>query len=512
MVVVFVLFGKGGMGQSTWQKTFLSSRAVSYCDLKQTNDSGYIATGKIGYLSGIWRIFLLKTDINGSLIWNKTYEYTSFNGIACYGNAVVQNVDGSFVVTGSMLTGSDMEIFLMKTNSIGDTIWTKVYSYSYSGEGFEVKQTYDGGYIIAADIGINSTSDYHACLIKTDSLGNEIWSKKFISGQSTFASDVEVKNDSSYIFTGIAVANGGTDSSIFTVSIDSTGNFIWAKLYGPANPTNSIQKIFTSHFNNGSFIIAANEYLHSFPYAETHLLRIAQNGDTLWTKYVEGLSTTSLSSCDDNGFILGGDYSLVKFDSSGDTEWGKDFSIGIYQSRSSAVQTFNGDFITVNEVSFNGVEDYICLIKTESTGFTCNKTDRVLISNSLSSQVSNFTPTISVPVATVVPYALLMNNVSGENTECIALTIPSDIPIPHSEILLSPNPAISRFSISGNFNADEARVSITDVTGREVLFKKTVADKNRMDVELPFSAEGIYFVSVMDGDGKKVTGKIVLMK
>ena len=77
---------------------------------------------------------------------------------------------------------------------------------------------------------------------------------------------------------------------------------------------------------------------------------------------------------------------------------------------------------------------------------------------------------------------------------------------------LSPNPTTFSFTISGNFVADEATVTITDVTGRLVFFKKIVADKNKIEVELPFSTEGIYFVSVMDEKGNRLTEKLLVMK
>jgi hypothetical protein len=63
----------------------------------------------------------------------------------------------------------DSNIWLIKTDSLGQEEWNQIFSYVGNSEGRSVQQTTDGGYIIA---GMYS---YLAILIKTDSLGNEEW-------------------------------------------------------------------------------------------------------------------------------------------------------------------------------------------------------------------------------------------------------------------------------------------------------------------------------------------------
>ena len=87
-----------------WRKTFGSGLGNS---VQQTVDGGFIFIGGGGSLFG-GDVFLLKTDGLGNEEWRKTFGDGS-------GNSVQQTVDGGFIVT-----GRDGDVFLFKTNELGN--------------------------------------------------------------------------------------------------------------------------------------------------------------------------------------------------------------------------------------------------------------------------------------------------------------------------------------------------------------------------------------------------------
>jgi len=113
-------------GNKLWEKTYGNPilKDVGWC-VQETQDSGYIITGLTSGL-GSWiqnaaffptfcQIYLIKTDANGNLIWDKTVEGTGM------GRYVQLTSDGGFIIAGN--TGNHpnpIEAVLIKTDSTGD--------------------------------------------------------------------------------------------------------------------------------------------------------------------------------------------------------------------------------------------------------------------------------------------------------------------------------------------------------------------------------------------------------
>ena len=80
-------------------------------------------------------------------LWTKTYGGDSDD---C-GRAVCQTTDGGYIITGNTDSygGGGIAVYLIKTDSLGDTLWTKAYGDNASNRwGNSVQQTADGGYIV----------------------------------------------------------------------------------------------------------------------------------------------------------------------------------------------------------------------------------------------------------------------------------------------------------------------------------------------------------------------------
>lgn len=152
-----ILSGQKNYGGQEWGETYRGN-----C-VRQTDDGGYIITGLSP--QGLW---LLKTDKSGDTLWTKAYN-TSIGGT---GYNVQQTKDGGYIVTGSTeslvatLNNPDRDLWLLKTDSLGDTLWTRKYPGGGSEAiGYCLQQTNDSGFIVVGEL----NSDVY--LLKTDSLG-----------------------------------------------------------------------------------------------------------------------------------------------------------------------------------------------------------------------------------------------------------------------------------------------------------------------------------------------------
>jgi hypothetical protein len=287
-------------GDTLWTNTFEYGEGNS---VQQTSDGGYIIAGAGGYSPNSPDVWLIKTDANGDTMWTKTFGDSLWD----YGNSVQQTSDSGYIITGSRsksFSGSSGDVWLIKTDANGDTIWTKTFGNNLDHTGNSVQQTSDDGYIIAGTYNVfrsvySLPSD--VWLIKTDSNGDTIWTK-IIRGSDELGyqsstdvgKSVQQTSDDGYIIIGCK------DDDIWLIKTDSEGDTLWTKTYdsGKNDWGNSIQQT-----SDGGYIIAGNKD------SDIWLLKTDTNGDTTWTKILDGGYydwSNSVQKTSDGGYIITG--------------------------------------------------------------------------------------------------------------------------------------------------------------------------------------------------------------
>ncbi len=151
--------------------SFLGSDAIPY----------FAPDGK--YYVILSNFTLIHIDKNESIVWTKYLLDTN-----CYCNPIVNHItqtsDGGFIITGSKTildtTYYRDRIFVVKTNSLGDTIWTKTLAASGAdNKGYYSQETADGGYLVVANIKTSGIiqDKYRVGIIKLNANGQEQWYK-----------------------------------------------------------------------------------------------------------------------------------------------------------------------------------------------------------------------------------------------------------------------------------------------------------------------------------------------
>ena len=367
-----------GFGQG-WQKTFLDLYAGK--SVKQTSDGGYIICGTTIIDTSNTNIYLIKVDVNGDEQWRKTYGGTNEEE----GNDVALTSDGGYIIIGetSSYGNGDDDVYLIKTDASGNEQWTKTFGQGYYDRGNSVKQTIDGGYILCGTL--NNEDMY---LIKTDANGNELWSNTFTGlglWNTIYGESVQQTNDGGYIVCGTIDSYCGSDG-IYLVKTNSLGNEIWSNIVGNAWPSND--KLSIKQTNDGGYIICTTTEINNGTCANElfSLIKTDSNGNEQWIKTYGGSFGfitsfgASVNLTSDGGYIATGDgfisvndvltlsIIVVKTDVNGTTQWIK--TIGNNTTGYSVRQTIDGGYILAGgyDFSFTNYFSYLFLVKLDANG------------------------------------------------------------------------------------------------------------------------------------------------
>jgi hypothetical protein len=329
--VVSLLFITSATYSSTWTRTFDDTGHSCGYDVITSKDSCYVVLGYTLYNSK-YNVWLLKVNKDGILIWDKKFG-SSYDE---YGYSIDTTYDGGYIITGTIAYdgANGKGVLLIKTNSSGDTLWTKTFNLSADDRGYCVRQTMDSGYIVEGRAYTASCGDM--LLLKTDKNGNTLWTKKFTRCSWYYGGGVCETPDSNYIAVG-----SYNNMSLFAVSTDNKGDTLWSKLIWAGGSYVYGQSIRQTLDNNYIVSVATWNYVWLF--------KINSNGNILWDKTIPGgnYGESSIYPTSDSGYIFVDGASLIKTDKIGTVQWINVFlSTGNY----SVKETFDNGYIIAGTI------------------------------------------------------------------------------------------------------------------------------------------------------------------
>ena len=325
-----------------WERTYGGNHLDFGYNVEQTQDGGFIVVGSTrSFGGGNKDVYLIKTDANGDTIWTRTYG----NMDQEIGFDVEVLNDGNYAVVGR----KSGLLYLLKIDNVGDTIWTKRIRCPYETCGYSIQQTNDGGFIITGYAVETSTLSKDFLLVKTNVLGDTLWTKSI--GRRYYHESgicVQQTSDNGFIIAGITTTLSSYQIWLLKTSVN--GGILWTKTYGP-RVGYGVQQT-----TDGGFIIVGINSQHG--YGDVYLIKTDMNGDTVWTQtfgcftYDAGFSVQQTT---DGGFIIGAqsvnDGYLIKTDAEGNGIWYGTYGYTTRYLPWCARQTDNGGYIFVGNTN-----------------------------------------------------------------------------------------------------------------------------------------------------------------
>jgi hypothetical protein len=363
--------------QITFQRTYGGEHTEKAYSVQQTIDGGYILAGRTMANSGNHNdVYLIKTDAYGDTVWTRSYGDTTYEA----GYSVRQTADSGFVVVGYFLLDSgSKDVYVLRTNSNGDTLWTRTYGGPEYDRGYSGQETFDDGFIITG-----STSSYGAggrdvYVVRTDALGETLWTRTYGGPDDDFGCAMQQTADNGYIIAGHTFSYGAGEADVYLVKTDARGDTLWTRAYGGHSNDYGRSVWQTS---DGGYVIAGRTGSFGAGSSDAYLIRTNGDGNALWSVTYGGVGydmAYSVQQTSDGGYILAGasssfgsggaDVYLIKTDSCGDTLWTKTFGGAADDSGYSVQQTTDGGYIVAGSADPpGGAWPDVYLIKTDSLG------------------------------------------------------------------------------------------------------------------------------------------------
>ncbi|MBK9401156.1 MAG: T9SS type A sorting domain-containing protein [Bacteroidetes bacterium] len=207
------------VGNLQWNRSYGGTFA-DISTVRPTRDKGFIIAGSYtrGYLN--YDMYLIKTDSLGDTLWTKSYG----GGNHDLGYSVIQTDDGHFILAGSSLSFGSAPICLTMVDSLGMIIWSKSYVGSAlnnpSSETISIERTNDGCYVVFAEY--LASDDLY--LIKIDSMGNTLWTKHYGGINLEYMGSGQQTNDGGFILTGTTISFGAGAYDVYLIKTDSMGD------------------------------------------------------------------------------------------------------------------------------------------------------------------------------------------------------------------------------------------------------------------------------------------------
>ncbi|MBL4755534.1 MAG: T9SS type A sorting domain-containing protein, partial [Flavobacteriales bacterium] len=296
-------------GNEVWRKDYgqygISEFAGWSGSLIPVSGGGYALAGSIQWPSGDADIMLWRFDSNGDTLWTRTYIDTS---LWAAGRACLQTPEGGFVITGDLSNN----LLLMKTDSLGNELWSNVYNTNHIG--LSIDNSADGGYVVGGGTAAPGIDD-QSFVVKFDSSGATQWMNYYGGPLGEDGFIVRTTADGGYICAGdtsFAQYIGiGDSTKIYLVKLDSSGNTEWSKAYG--QNTIEEQAMGVRELSDGGFIVCADDPGGSSLVEYALLLKLNSQGDSIWMRYINVCDENSFSihfrdvqQANDDGFIVCG--------------------------------------------------------------------------------------------------------------------------------------------------------------------------------------------------------------
>lgn len=249
--------------------------------IEATKDGGYIVVGSNATnTSGNTDVYLLKVDAQINIEWS-----TSIGGANNdWGYAVKQTYDKGYIVavSSNSFGSSGYDAVLMRRDSLGNYLWTKTYGGNDWDFVYDLAITHDSGFVFCGETFNNTAGQSDVFVVKTNKNGDTLWTKTLGGSLIDKGNSIIEASDSNIVVAGLT--NTTTDSTqIYVIKLSKTGQLLWDSAYGGSGY--EIANAIIETANNEYVIAGTTTSFNANNDKDFYLIRTANNGTGIWQNF-----------------------------------------------------------------------------------------------------------------------------------------------------------------------------------------------------------------------------------
>ena len=345
----------------------------------------YSIDGDVHGNHGKWDFWIVKLSNENDTLWTRTFGGSLNDEARAIFETeeqeyiiagTTQSIDGD--VHGNH---GGKDFWVVKLSNTGDTLWCRTYGGSNTDAAYSVTQVNDGGYVIT---GLSNSNDGDVngnhggndmWVIKINSIGDTLWTNSLGGSQGELGMSAAKSDDGGLVIAGLTTSNdgdvrgkhNGTDYDDFwIVKMNNYGDTLWTKTLGGSDfdyPSSIIQTL------DGNYVVAGTSYskdgdVHGIPDGHDFwIVKLTSEGDTLWTKAIGSGAwswdeATSIIQLPDGKYVVAGwtaenpegyggitDWWIMKLDNTGDMIWDMILGGTSWDEAYAVAQTKEGGFV-----------------------------------------------------------------------------------------------------------------------------------------------------------------------
>ena len=297
-------------GTVEWQRTYGGESPDGASSIQQTSDGGYVvAGGTKSFGAGNGDFWVLKLGPDGTVEWQRTYGGDKQDAAL----SIQQTGDGGYIVAGATASfgvEDDYDSWVLKLGHDGTVEWQK----TFGGDGWawahSVQQTGDGGYVVAGFTDYFITGGSTAWVSKLKSDGTVEWQKTYGGENGDYAKSIRQTDDGGYIVAGSTSSFSAGGTYLWVLKLRPDGTINWQKTYGGiyGSAAFSIRQT-----GDGGYVVAGRTASPGTGVVETldlWVLKLRPGGAIEWQKTYGGINwdfANSIQEVNDGGYIVVGE-------------------------------------------------------------------------------------------------------------------------------------------------------------------------------------------------------------
>ena len=295
-------------GYEEWRKYYGDEYAEQAESMEIGPDGNIVIAGFSERIGLAYQAYLIKLTIDGDTIWTRHYGGENWD----LAHQVIAMSDGGYALFGQTYSygAGGGDFYLLRLDSEGDTLWTKTYGGTglESGESFSL--TNEGGFYLTGYTESFGAGKKDVYVVKTNAMGDTIWTRAYGGPEDEYAYGSCTSNDGSVITVGGSFSNTPDEGDFMIRKADENGLELYTRI-----EDGSADEYWLDVFidDQGSVVVAGYVEDSGFGKEDVRVMRVVEtavnfsyNGMGVTHGSAENDRLYDIKQTSDNGYVAVG--------------------------------------------------------------------------------------------------------------------------------------------------------------------------------------------------------------